>query len=80
MLITINERFSWCWTFTVRTDSLDVFQRDFLRLFGAERQDVHLKSGETKSRVVLELGAEALLHHVLTALKHRATLASEPVL
>ncbi len=48
--------------------SLDVFQRDFLRLFGAECQDVHLKSSQAKRRVVFELRAETLLHHILTAL------------
>ncbi len=48
--------------------SLDVFQRDFLCLFGAERQDVHLKSSQAKRCVVFELRAETLLHHVLTAL------------
>lgn len=50
------------------SDLLDVFERDLLRLPGRHGQDVHLEGGQAQRRVVLQLGAEALQHHVVAAL------------
>lgn len=40
---------------SVLNHSLNVFEGDFLSLFGVDREDVHLKSGKTKSCVIFEL-------------------------
>lgn len=62
---------------TFQPNSLDVFQGHLLALSGRQGDDVHLQSGQSQRRVVLELCAEALQHHVVATLrqsrKHRYT-------
>lgn len=48
--------------------SLNVLEGDLRRVLGADGEDVHLKSGETKSCVIFQLGTETLLNNILTAL------------
>ena len=49
--------------------SLDVLERNLLRLPHRHGEDVHLQSGQAQGGVVLQLGAEAPQDHVVAALR-----------
>lgn len=51
-----------------RYHSLNVLEGDLRCVLGADGEDVHLKSGETESCVIFQLGTETLLNNILTAL------------
>lgn len=54
---------------TPRKHSLDVFERDFLRLLGGDGGDVHLQGGQPQGYVVFQLRPESLLDHIVTTLR-----------
>lgn len=59
---------------------LDVFQGDFLRLFGGNGCDVHLQGCQPQGYVVLQLRPKSLLDDIVTTLQRdqqRAQLVKE---